>query len=97
MLDLQNPNKTQEYFNDSEVKKNYWIGYMAKQLKETAKLLEQDKLDEGITILSTVLKESDLEFPHLMDEDLLRVKGILTENMDRLNNMKGQVNNIIIK
>ncbi len=84
-LQTQKVKKDQEYFTDKEVKKNYWIGYMAEQLKEVARLVENDKEKDALSLVNLTIKQTDQEFPLLTDADILRVRSILKDNADKLN------------
>ena len=73
-----------DYFSGGEVMKNYYIGEMAESLKAMARKVDSGEIDEGIDILKTSLEDIDKAYPGLNDEDIIRVKGVLEKNKNKL-------------
>jgi len=76
-----------EKYSSTEVLKNYYIGSMAKSLRDMAQKVNEREYQEGMNIVDKVLQEMDSKFPNLKDQDMLRVKEMLVSQRDNLEDL----------
>lgn len=82
-LTIITKNSTQLDKSD-EVTKNYYIAKMATSLKDMAEAVKDEDYKKGKLVLENCLQEVDNRFPHLRDKDILRVKEIVVDNKNKL-------------
>lgn len=69
---------------DDEVRKNYFIGYMATALRQVAQAAAQGEQTQALALGYTALRTVDVNYPALKDADLRRVRDILERNLGLL-------------
>ncbi|MGB0521668.1 MAG: vWA domain-containing protein [Flammeovirgaceae bacterium] len=77
--------KLAQSFRNEEVLKNYQIAQMATALKTMALHASTGKANEAVATIDASLMELKATFPHLRDNDLIRVRDILLANQGKLN------------
>lgn len=67
--------------SNSEVRKNYLIGYLAMQLKELARLTEAQQLPQAVRVGQAALQVAARLYPSGADTDVQRVRDIVASNV----------------
>lgn len=74
-----------------DTEKNYCIAVMASNLKDAAERIFNNKTDEAIKLLQLSLTSVNVQYPGLTDTDIIRVRDILTENLERMKSITASI------